>query len=70
MLETTRLLARSSGHNHALQATGKRVHFTALRQHQLRLFKFFGFDAEDLLQRSEPDAQPAFDAARLASEIR
>jgi hypothetical protein len=52
-----------------LAIPGKRVHFMALRQHQLRLFKYFGVDAEELLQRSEPGAPPAFDAARIESEI-
>lgn len=34
-----------------LEAHGKIVHLRGLRQHQLRLFKYFGVDPEELLHR-------------------
>ena len=55
--------------SHALlSAPGKRVHLQGLRQHQLRLFKYFGVDADELLQRA---AQPPLHLGpvRLASEV-
>jgi hypothetical protein len=52
-----------------LTIPGKRVQFIALRQHQLRLFKYFGVDAEDVLDRSRSEAQPEFGAGRIASEV-
>ena len=44
-----------------LSIPGKRVHLEGLRQHQLRLFKYFGVDEEELLQRDNtlPAPQPA-----------
>ena len=52
-----------------LSVPGKRVHLEGLRQHQLRLFKYFGVDADELLQResSEPSPQPG--TPRRASEV-
>ena len=51
-----------------LEAHGKVVHLKGLRQHQLRLFKYFGVDPDQLLHRQEsaaaaPGTQP------LASEV-
>ena len=51
-----------------LSIPGKRVHLEGLRQHQLRLFKYFGVDAEQLLQRDATGPLPGFDAAGLSSE--
>lgn len=52
-----------------LSVPGKRVHLQGLRQHQLRLFKYFGVDPDALLDRAGEPAAPAPAVARLASEI-
>ena len=51
-----------------LSVPGKRVQLEGLRQHQLRLFKYFGVDADALQQRET--AAPAEQASTLrASEV-
>lgn len=52
-----------------LSVPGKRVHLEGLRQHQLRLFKYFGVDADELLQRETPAPLPRTAAAARASEV-
>lgn len=42
-----------------LSLKAKRVHLTGLRQHQLRLFRYFGVHPEELLQRGELRSAPA-----------
>jgi hypothetical protein len=42
-----------------LSLRAKRVHLTGLRQHQLRLFRYFGVDPEQLLQRGDVPSAPA-----------
>jgi hypothetical protein len=37
----------------------KRIHLHGLRQHQLRLFKYFGVDPDELAHRHEPQAPSA-----------
>lgn len=54
--------------NALLAVPGKRVHLQGLRQHQLRLFKYFGVDADELLQRSGPPPHH-LGTLRLASEV-
>lgn len=51
-----------------LSAPFKRVHLEGLRQHQLRLFKYFGVDADELSRRADL-AAPLPDEPRLASEV-
>ncbi len=52
-----------------LSIPGKRVHLEGLRQHQLRLFKYFGVDAEELLQRENDSVVPHPTAPRRPSEV-
>ena len=53
-----------------LSASGKRIHLRGLRQHQLRLFKYFGVDADDLSRRGPPGDPPAhLETTAPASEV-
>ena len=52
-----------------LSVPGKRVHLEGLRQHQLRLFKYFGVDADELLQRETTAPAPQRTVPELPSEI-
>jgi hypothetical protein len=51
-----------------LSAPFKRVHLEGVRQHQLRLFKYFGVDADELSHRADLTVPP-LDEVRLASEV-
>jgi len=51
-----------------LGAHGKVVHLKGLRQHQLRLFKYFGVDPDELLH-PEAGAAAAAEAPLPASEV-
>ena len=51
-------------------AAGKRVHLQGLRQHQFRLFKYFGVDADELPQRADDETPPvSLDQIHLESEV-
>lgn len=52
-----------------LAVPGKRVHLEGLRQHQLRLFKYFGVDADELQQRETAAPAARRDAPMRASEV-
>ncbi len=52
-----------------LSVPGKRVHLQGLRQHQLRLFKYFGVDAEELQQRDNDRLAPQPAAPVRTSEV-
>ncbi len=52
-----------------LARTDKRIHLRGLRQHQLRLFKYFGVDPDELLRRSPPGLPPRLPEAAVASEV-
>ena len=48
----------------------KRVHLQGIRQHQLRMFKYFGVDPDELAQRGVPGAPAALtEEAVAASEV-
>ena len=55
--------------NALLSIPRKRVHLEGLRQHQLRLFKYFDVDAEELLNRKSAAPQPSPDARPRVSEV-
>jgi hypothetical protein len=56
--------------NALLALSGKSVHLLGLRQHQARLFKYFGVDAEALAHRADESggAEPSAAGAE-ASEV-
>jgi hypothetical protein len=51
-----------------LQLSDKCIHLEGLRQHQLRLFKYFGVDADQIDHRHQ-HVPPFDDDAPLASEV-
>jgi anti-anti-sigma regulatory factor len=57
--------------NALLSIPHKRVHLQGLRQHQLRLFKYFGVDPEEMLLRTGDDTLPpsSGEPLPLASEV-
>ncbi len=55
--------------NAILSLSDKCIHLEGLRQHQLRLFKYFGVDPEELLRRSPPGLPPRLPGAAVASEV-
>lgn len=52
-----------------LSCPEKRVHLQGLRQHQLRLFKYFGVDVDELSHRAAPAPATLRARRRLASEV-
>ena len=52
-----------------LSIPGKRVHLEGLRQHQLRLFKYFGVDADELRRRETTESSPQQPRLRLVSKL-
>ena len=53
--------------NALLSVPGKRVHLQGLRQHQLRLLKYFGVDPDDLLSRTDAPGSLPPEIVRLTS---
>jgi hypothetical protein len=51
--------------NMLLSVPHKRVHLASLRQHQARLFKYFGVDVGEPLHEA-PDSAPSFEGPTLA----
>lgn len=55
--------------NAILSLPEKCIHLEGLRQHQLRLFKYFGVDADALLHGAHHHAPVVDDFAELRSEV-
>ncbi len=56
--------------NALLALDHKRIHLQGLRQHQLRLFKYFGVDADELAHRGETKSPRAVEEQEAApSEV-